>query len=412
MTMPIAPASVQPWSRPLTLGRRAAASLITGLAIAAVVFVGAFLVFFVVNKASSDVIEGIGKFLLPIALVLFVLISVAAALGAMRAWYWAVAAGLVGGLLAAIIGTSIFVAEQGTPFSGDVLQEVVGTLIGNNLVTIVIAILATVFVGRAAWSRSTKFALTTTPLALIRQPSSKLQEGLVTHVTRTKVNPDLADEQWDAYVEALESHGFEVVEVATADHLPDSVFIEDTIVVFGGTAVVTSPGAEIRRPETHEVRATAKGLGLKVAEIELPGTLDGGDVLEVGSTVYVGLSGRTNAEGIRQLRAIVNPLGYSVVAVPVTKALHLKSAVTALPDGTVIGFPKVVDNPALFDRFLATPEPGAAVVVLSADTVLMAASVPKSIALVESLGYTVVTVDVSEFEKLEGCVTCLSVRIR
>ncbi len=410
--MPIAPASVQPWSRPLTLGRRAAASLIAGLAVGAAVFIATFLVFFVVNKASSDVIQSIAQFFLPIALVLFVLISVAAALGALRSWYWALGAGFVAGVLAAIIGTSIFVAQQGTPFSASVLQGVLSTLTGNNLVTVVIAILASVFVGRAAWSRVSRFAPAAAPIALIRQPSSRLAEGLVTHVARTKVDSDLADEQWDAYVEALESHGFEVVEVATADHLPDSVFIEDTLVVFGGTAVVTSPGAEIRRPETHEVRATAKGLGLKVAEIELPGTLDGGDVLQVGSTVYVGLSGRTNAEGIRQLRAIVGPLGYSLVAVPVTKALHLKSAVTALPDGTVIGFPKAVDNPALFDRFLATPEPGAAVVVLSADTVLMAASVPKSIALVESLGYTVVTVDVSEFEKLEGCVTCLSVRVR
>ena len=105
-------------------------------------------------------------------------------------------------------------------------------------------------------------------------------------------------------------------------------------------------------------------------------------------------------------------LGYSVVTVPVSKALHLKSAVTALPDGTVVGFAKVVDNPALFERFLSLPEAGAAVVVLSDDTVLMAASTPKSIALIENLGYSVITVDISEFEKLEGCVTCLSVRIR
>jgi dimethylargininase len=92
--------------------------------------------------------------------------------------------------------------------------------------------------------------------------------------------------------------------------------------------------------------------------------------------------------------------------------LHLKSAVTALPDGTVIGLPEEVDHPELFDRFLAMPERGAAVVVLSPDTVLMAASVPQSAALIESLGYRVVTVDISEFEKLEGCVTCLSVRLR
>ncbi|MEZ5189472.1 MAG: hypothetical protein R2717_00325 [Schumannella sp.] len=97
---------------------------------------------------------------------------------------------------------------------------------------------------------------------------------------------------------------------------------------------------------------------------------------------------------------------------PVTKVLHLKSAVTALPDGTVIGHLDDVDEPGIFPRFLPVPEHGAAVVVLAPDTVLMAASVPRSAELVESLGYRVVTVDVSEFEKLEGCVTCLSVRLR
>ena len=107
------------------------------------------------------------------------------------------------------------------------------------------------------------------------------------------------------------------------------------------------------------------------------------------------------------------PLGYTVVAVPITKVLHLKSAVTALPDGTVIGYPPIVDDPTVFDRFLSVPEEsGSHVVVLAADTVLMAASAPKSAELIRELGYTVVTVDISEYEKLEGCVTCLSVRIR
>ena len=127
----------------------------------------------------------------------------------------------------------------------------------------------------------------------------------------------------------------------------------------------------------------------------------------------MGRGGRTNAEGIRQLRHILSPLGYTVVAVPITKVLHLKSAVTALPDGTVIGYPPVVDDPKIFDRFLAVPEEaGAHVVMLADDTVLMAASAPESAQLIESLGYRVIAVDIWEFEKLEGCVTCLSVRVR
>jgi dimethylargininase len=170
---------------------------------------------------------------------------------------------------------------------------------------------------------------------------------------------------------------------------------------------------ESRRGEIAGAEKAAKDFGLDIARIEFPGTLDGGDVLKVGTTVYVGRSDRTNAEGIRQLRAIVGALGYVVVAVPMTKALHLKSAVTALPDGTVIGFAPLVDDPSLFHRFLPVPEAeGAAVVVLSDDTVLMSGSAPRSAELIAELGYRVLTTEMSEFEKLEGCVTCLSVRVR
>jgi dimethylargininase len=154
-------------------------------------------------------------------------------------------------------------------------------------------------------------------------------------------------------------------------------------------------------------------LGYALERITEPGILDGGDVLKVGSTVYVGRGGRTNAEGVRQLGAVLAPLGATVISVPVTKVLHLKSAVTALPDGTVIGFPPLVDDPSLFERFLPVPEEsGAHVVDLGEGRVLMAADCPESAALIARLGYDPVLVDISEFEKLEGCVTCLSVRLR
>ncbi|MEO8263151.1 MAG: dimethylargininase [Pseudolysinimonas sp.] len=248
--------------------------------------------------------------------------------------------------------------------------------------------------------------------ALVRPTSRKLADGELTHIERVPVDIDLAEQQWANYCDTLETWGFETVRVAGDDELPDSVFVEDAVVMFDDFAVLTSPGAESRRAETDAVGDTLRGLGIETAALELPGTLDGGDVLKVGRTVYVGQGGRTNGEGIRQLRALLTPRGWTVVGVPVTKVLHLKSAVTALPDGTVIGHLDDVDHPGIFPSFLAMPEHGAAAVVLSDDTVLMAASVPKSVALVESLGYRVVTVDITEFEKLEGCVTCLSVRVR
>ncbi len=243
-------------------------------------------------------------------------------------------------------------------------------------------------------------------------PAATLAKGQVTHVKRRVVKVDAAERQWDAYVAALEAEGFTTLQLDAADEFPDSVFIEDMLVMLGRVALITSPGAPSRRGEQDAVAAAVADLGLATRHIRLPGTLDGGDVLKVGETIYVGRSGRTNAEGIRQFREIAREVGYTVVAVPVTKALHLKSTVTALPDGTVIGHPSLVDNPSLFARYLEVPEAaGVAVVVLSDNAVLISASAPKTAALIADLGYRVVTVDISEFEKLEGCVTCLSVRI-
>ncbi|MFH0515926.1 dimethylargininase [Streptomyces sp. M41] len=249
--------------------------------------------------------------------------------------------------------------------------------------------------------------------ALIRRPSPRLAEGLLTHIEREKVDVDLALEQWEAYAEALRGHDWETVEVEPADDCPDSVFVEDTVVMYRNVALITRPGAESRREETLGVEEAVASLGCSVNWIWEPGTLDGGDVLKVGDTIYVGRGGRTNAAGVQQLRAAFEPLGARVVAVPVSKVLHLKSAITALPDGTILGRIPQLDAPSLFPRFLPVPEEsGAHVVLLGGDKLLMAASAPKTAELLADLGQEPVVVDISEFEKLEGCVTCLSVRMR
>ncbi|HEX6360448.1 dimethylargininase [Actinophytocola sp.] len=246
-------------------------------------------------------------------------------------------------------------------------------------------------------------------IALVRRPGPRLAQGLLTHVERQEVDLGLALRQWQAYVDALTGAGWRVVEVAPADDCPDAVFVEDPVVVYGGTAVIARSGAPERRAETGGVEKALDNFDIR--RIEEPGTLDGGDVLKIGDTIYVGRSTRTNDEGIRQLAAHLP--GATVVPVPVTKVLHLKTAVTALPDGTVIGYPPLVDDPSAFPRFLAVPEEsGAHVVLLDDHTVLMAASAPETAALLGSRGLHAVRVDISEFEKLEGCVTCLSVRLR
>lgn len=250
-------------------------------------------------------------------------------------------------------------------------------------------------------------------IALVRRPSPRLAEGLVTHIERTEIDLDLARRQWSRYVDALRNVGWVVQEVPPLESAPDGVFVEDAVVMYRDVAIVTRPGAEVRRAETIGVEKVLSGIGCDVERIVAPGTLDGGDVLKVGDTIFIGLGGRTNQSGIDQFARIVQPLGATVVTVPVSKVLHLKSAVTALPDGTIIGWDPAVDDTSVFRRYHSMPEEsGAHVVVIDARTVLMAADAPQSARLLESFGYTVIRVDISEYQKLEGCVTCLSVRLR
>ncbi len=247
----------------------------------------------------------------------------------------------------------------------------------------------------------------------VRRPGPLLADGQVTHLDRRPVDRHRALDQWAAYLETVRSAGWEIVEVDPADDCPDAVFIEDTMVVFDDLAVISHPGADVRRPEIPGAEQAVRDLGYLVDHIREPGTLDGGDIRKVDDTVYVGLSSRTSAEGICQLRNLLRPRGLQVVAVPVTKALHLKTAATALAAGTVIGHLPVVDDATVFPRFRQVPEPaGGDVVVLDDERVLIAAGCPGSEAVLVELGYEPVAVELSEFQKLEGSATCLSVRLR
>lgn len=250
-------------------------------------------------------------------------------------------------------------------------------------------------------------------VALVRRTSSRLAEGVLTHQERVPVDIDLAHRQWDAYVDVLRQRGWEIREVPTEEDCPDCVFVEDAVVMFKDVAVITRPGDDRRKPEILAVEPVVRELGCRIERIVAPGTMDGGDVLKIGDTIYVGRGGRTNQAGIDQFAAIVEPLGARVIAVPVTKVLHLKSAATALPDGTVIGWDPAVDDSSVFPSYLSMPEEsGAHVVLLDDRHLLMAADAPRSAQMFRARGYVPIEVDISEYIKLEGCVTCLSVRVR
>jgi dimethylargininase len=247
-------------------------------------------------------------------------------------------------------------------------------------------------------------------IALVRRPSPRLAEGIVTHIDRRPVDAALAARQHDAYVAALESAGWQVRRLPPADDLPDAVFVEDTVVVCDGLAVMGRPAAPARAPEIASMELAIAELGLEVVRID-EGTLDGGDVLQVGGTVYAGRSARTNEDALCQLARLLATRGRRVVPVTLNGCLHLKSAMTALPDGSLIGVPELLDTSALPYLGVALEPSGAHVVVLGEKQVLIAASAPRTADHLASEGYEVSVVDISEFEKVEGCVTCLSVLI-
>ena len=231
---------------------------------------------------------------------------------------------------------------------------------------------------------------------LVRAPGSRLAEGIVTRISWTPVDVAPARAQHAAYADAVAACGWMIRQAPAAEDCPDSVFIEDAVVVCGDLAVLARPGAPARRSEVAGVAGIVRPLGLRTARIHEPATLDGGDVLQVGHTVYVGRGGRTNGAGIRQLRALLAPLGRTVIAVLLGNLLHLKSAVTALPDGTFLLLPRLV-SAGLFPAVHPVAEAGGChVVPLGGDRVLIAASAPRTAGLLDDVGFTPVVVDIGE----------------
>jgi dimethylargininase len=193
--------------------------------------------------------------------------------------------------------------------------------------------------------------------------------------------------------------------------MPDTVFIEDTAVVVAELAVITRPGAASRRAETAAV-APALAAFRSVASIEAPGTLDGGDVLRIGRTLYVGVSARSNRDGIAQLGRLLSPWEYPVVPVVTRDCLHLKTAATDAGHGILLMNPAWVDREVFGAVEIIEVDPGesfAANVLRVGATTICAATYPRTLRRLEDAGVEVRTVDMSEFAKAEGGVTCCSV---
>ena len=248
-------------------------------------------------------------------------------------------------------------------------------------------------------------------VALTHSVSPEINRCELSYVERRPIDVDRAAKQHEDYCNALRACGLRVVELSVNRSYPDATFVEDTAVVVDEMAVMARMGAASRRGEVAGIE-TVLAEYRQIARIRRPGTLEGGDVLRVGRKIFVGISPRTNAAGIKFLGEILKPFGYHITPVRLKGCLHLKSACTALDDDTLLVNPDWLDLEP-FEGFRIVPvpadEPWAANVLRVDGTILMHAGFSKTAGLIRSQGFRLETVDISELLKAEAGMTCSSI---
>ena len=251
------------------------------------------------------------------------------------------------------------------------------------------------------------------PRAFTRAVSPRLAECELTHLQRQPISAELAAAQHGAYEQALRDCGFEVVRLPELDEHADAVFVEDTALLLDGHAVILRPGAATR---AGEVESTADGLSDFALHRLERGFVDGGDVLRIGQTLYVGLSTRTDAEGFQSLGEVVGPLGFEVVQAELRNCLHLKSGAT-FAGSDMHGVPVLLYSDRAVDprqfahvEALAVDEsePAAANCLRGRDRLILPAGNPRTAGILRDRGFQLTEVDVSELQKAEAGVTCMS----
>ena len=251
--------------------------------------------------------------------------------------------------------------------------------------------------------------------AIVRTPGVSLTRGITSHPELGEPVYERALAQHSAYIQALECLGVSVSVLPPLEDFPDSCFVEDTAVLGENWAVISRPGAPGRRGEADFILPAVRVLypDDHIHRITGPGTLEGGDVMRVGDVFYVGLSARTNAEGIRQFGEIVAAYGCRVVSVCLADALHLKTSVNYLSHGRLLSAGGLASEGVFagFERILVPPEEAYAANCLWVNgSVLVPAGFPRVEAAIRALGYPVLPIDTSEYRKLDGGLTCLSLR--
>jgi dimethylargininase len=246
--------------------------------------------------------------------------------------------------------------------------------------------------------------------AITRAVSPGIVHCELTFVARQHIDLAKAEQQHAAYQRLLENFGARVISLPAEPQLPDSMFVEDPAIVLDELAIIFPLGTESRRPEAASIsQALAKFR--TIAHVELPGQVEGGDILRIGRRLFAGLSRRTNLEGIQQLASITSPHGYEVISVAVTGCLHLKSAVTYIGRNTLLANRAWFDTEPLagFEWIDVAPDESHAANALAlGDTVIFPASFPRTRDRLEARGFHVTPIDISELQKAESGLTCSS----
>ncbi|MFJ7727447.1 dimethylarginine dimethylaminohydrolase family protein [Neobacillus sp. NPDC097160] len=247
---------------------------------------------------------------------------------------------------------------------------------------------------------------------IVKTPGESYINGLTTSDLGSPIL-EKALEQHEAYIEALKICGVEVTILQSNNEFPDSTFVEDTAVLTPNFAVISNPGALSRNGEIHEMEPAVKSFYEKIYYIKSPGTLDGGDILQIEDHFYIGLSARTNLEGAEQLKQILELEDYKATIIQLDKFFHLKTGIAYLGDQTVVVAGEFIDHPDFntYSKIIVPPEEEyAANCIRVNDFVILPAGYPITKQRINEAGYQTIELDMTEFRKLDGGLSCLSLR--
>jgi len=248
--------------------------------------------------------------------------------------------------------------------------------------------------------------------AIVRTPSESMIKGLTT-TNLGLPNYELALDQHKNYIDALTKCGLQVTVLAADENYPDSTFVEDTALLTSKFAIISNPGAETRKGETIEMKHVLKSYYSKIEEIEDPGTVEPGDIMMVGDHFYIGLSERTNEDGAAQIITFLNMYGYSGSVILLKEMLHLKTGVVYLENNNLLAYGEFLKEEE-FNKFniieIDENESYAANCIWVNNNVIVPKGFPKTRDKIVNAGYSIIEVDVSEFRKLDGGLSCLSLR--